>query len=135
LGFAETSLIYHQGATITGQQFGVATSSTELPNGLMGVGPGVELTGYPTIIDTLVTEGFTQSRAFSLDLRGVDTPTGNVSGPGIRSTLTEFHQVQSYLVVSTRRSTLELSRNFPSFPKPSHLTIMIGLSIFPTNVS
>jgi hypothetical protein len=74
------------GATITGQQFGVATSSTELPNGLMGVGPGVELTGYPTIIDTLVTEGFTQSRAFSLDLRGVDTPTGSIIFGGVDTT-------------------------------------------------
>ncbi|KAH8747426.1 aspartic peptidase domain-containing protein [Hyaloscypha sp. PMI_1271] len=71
------------GGTITGQQFGVATSTTELPNGFMGVGPGIELTGYPTIIDTLATEGITQSRAFSLDLRGVDSAIGSIIFGGI----------------------------------------------------
>lgn len=44
----------------------------------MGVGPGIELTGYPTIIDQLATQGITNSRAFSLDLRGVDSPSGKV---------------------------------------------------------
>jgi hypothetical protein len=52
----------------------------------MGVGPGIELTGYPTIIDTLATEGITQSRAFSLDLRGVDSTTGDASLTDILST-------------------------------------------------
>jgi hypothetical protein len=45
----------------------------------MGVGPGYELTGYPIIIDTLAAQGITQSRAFSLDLRGVDSPDGKFS--------------------------------------------------------
>lgn len=42
----------------------------------MGVGPGIELTGYPIIIDTLATQGVTNSRAFSLDLRSWDSPDG-----------------------------------------------------------
>lgn len=66
------------GATVTGQIFGVAASSSEIPTGLMGVGPGIELIGYPIIIDSLATEGITNSRAFSLDLRSVDSPDGNV---------------------------------------------------------
>ena len=47
-----------------------------MPTGLMGVGPGIEFTGYPTIIDELAKQGITNSRAFSLDLRGVDSPVG-----------------------------------------------------------
>lgn len=45
----------------------------------MGVGPGVELIGYPNIIDELATQGITQSRAFSLDLRGIDSPAGEIN--------------------------------------------------------
>jgi hypothetical protein len=44
----------------------------------MGVGPGIELTQYPTIIDQLAQQGITKSRAFSLDLRGVDSPDGTI---------------------------------------------------------
>lgn len=64
------------GATIHSQRFGVASSTNELAFGIMGVGPGIELTGYPTIIDQLAIQGVTNSRAFSLDLRGVDSPDG-----------------------------------------------------------
>ncbi|KAH6694236.1 aspartic peptidase domain-containing protein [Leptodontidium sp. MPI-SDFR-AT-0119] len=71
------------GATVTGQQFGVATSSSDLPVGLMGVGPGIELTGYPIIIDTLATQGVTKSRAFSLDLRSWESPDGAIIFGGI----------------------------------------------------
>jgi hypothetical protein len=80
------------GGTIPGQQFGVATSTTDLPSGFMGVGPGIELTGYPTIIDTLATEGITQSRAFSLDLRGVDSAIGNTSLTDILSILLRIYR-------------------------------------------
>ncbi|KAE9366455.1 acid protease [Stipitochalara longipes BDJ] len=73
-------------ATVTGQQFGVASSSYEFPNGLMGIGPGIELTGYPNIIDNLATQGITQSRAFSLDLRGVDSSSGAIIFGGIDTT-------------------------------------------------
>ncbi|KAH7383136.1 aspartic peptidase domain-containing protein [Cadophora sp. MPI-SDFR-AT-0126] len=71
------------GASVTGQQFGVATSSSDLPVGLMGVGPGIELTGYPIIIDTLATQGVTNSRAFSLDLRSWESPDGAIIFGGI----------------------------------------------------
>jgi hypothetical protein len=68
------------GATVLAQQFGVASTSNDLTTGLMGVGPGIELTGYPTIIDQLALQGVTQSRAFSLDLRSVDSPDGRKLG-------------------------------------------------------
>ena len=67
---------YSTGATVVAQQFGVANSTIDLDSGIMGVGPGIELTGYPTIIDQLAIQGITNSRAFSLDLRSVDTPEG-----------------------------------------------------------
>jgi hypothetical protein len=49
----------------------------------MGVGPGVEFVGYPIIIDTLATQGFTKSRAFSLDLRGYESAEGSIIFGGI----------------------------------------------------
>jgi hypothetical protein len=42
----------------------------------MGVGPNVELPDTETIIDSLASQGITKSRAFSLDLRSVDSPAG-----------------------------------------------------------
>ncbi|KAK2626212.1 hypothetical protein QTJ16_004474 [Diplocarpon rosae] len=71
------------GAVVTGQQFGVSTISSAMPVGFMGVGPGIELTGYPTVIDSLVTQGFTNSRAFSLDLRSFESPDGAIIFGGI----------------------------------------------------
>jgi hypothetical protein len=68
----------------------------------MGVGPGIELIKYPNIIDTLASQGITQSRAFSLDLRGVDSPTGKLSNPSFYQLITEMLQVQSSSVVSTQ---------------------------------
>ncbi|OCL07673.1 acid protease, partial [Glonium stellatum] len=71
------------GTKVVAQQFGVASSSSDLPTGLMGVGPGIELTGYPTIIDQLASQGITNSRAFSLDLRDVDSSNGAIIFGGI----------------------------------------------------
>jgi hypothetical protein len=45
----------------------------------VGLGMGVQ-TDYPNIIDQLALQGVTNSRAFSLDLRGVDSPDGKVLG-------------------------------------------------------
>lgn len=64
------------GSTVTAQKFGVTTSSSDLPTGLLGVGPGLELVGYPIIVDTLASQGITNSRAFSLDLRSIESPDG-----------------------------------------------------------
>lgn len=108
------------GATVTGQQFGVATSSSDLPVGLMGVGPGIELTGYPIIIDTLATQGVTKSRAFSLDLRSWESPDGESISCGViaRHNSICVHlltsQVLSSSVVLIPPSTLVLWRNAQS---------------------
>jgi hypothetical protein len=71
-----STLLNRLGSIVTAQKFGVSRNSADIPTGLMGVGPGYELTGYPIIIDNLASQGITQSRAFSLDLRGVDSPDG-----------------------------------------------------------
>ena len=59
--------------------FGIANASQDVPFGILGIGP--YLSGnpqYPFLIDNLKTQGFTQSRAFSLDLRGSDSPDGSI---------------------------------------------------------
>ncbi|KAH8649680.1 aspartic peptidase domain-containing protein [Tricladium varicosporioides] len=71
------------GATVTNQIFGISTASAQIPAGIMGVGPGIELVGYPIIIDSLANQGITNSRAFSLDLRSVDSPSGAIIFGGI----------------------------------------------------
>ena len=60
------------------QQFGLAYSTTILNSGLLGMGPGIELTGYPTVIDSLADQGLINSPAFSLSLGNVDTPEGKI---------------------------------------------------------
>ncbi|KAI9049430.1 hypothetical protein LZ554_006463 [Drepanopeziza brunnea f. sp. 'monogermtubi'] len=70
-------------STITAQQFGLTTTSHDLPVGLLGVGPGIELTGYPTLVDNLAIQNITNSRAFSIDLRAYDTDAGAVIFGGI----------------------------------------------------
>jgi hypothetical protein len=44
----------------------------------MGVGPDVHQKHFPQIIDQLASQGITNSRAFSLDLRSVDNPAGRI---------------------------------------------------------
>ena len=47
----------------------------------MGVGLGMGFeTNYPNIIDQLSLQGVTNSRAFSLDLREVESPDGKILG-------------------------------------------------------
>lgn len=60
------------GASITAQQFGVATSTGSMNIGLMGVGLGNSWgTNYNNIIDQLALQGVINSRAFGLDLRSI----------------------------------------------------------------
>jgi hypothetical protein len=64
------------GVSITGQRFGVADTSSFTVMGLLGVGLGYgfgyegidEYYDYYNVIDRLFVEGFTQSRAFGLNL-------------------------------------------------------------------
>ncbi|EHK26120.1 uncharacterized protein TRIVIDRAFT_36107, partial [Trichoderma virens Gv29-8] len=70
---------------INQQVFGVATDSEFASVGILGAGP--DLSGwkspYPFVIDNLAKQGFIQSRAFSLDIRGIDSDRGSVTYGGI----------------------------------------------------
>ncbi|KAK0619592.1 aspartic peptidase domain-containing protein [Immersiella caudata] len=73
-------------ATITQQIFGVATDSAHAVVGIMGAGPaltGWSSAGYPLVIDSLYDQSLINSRAFSMDLRGFDSPDGAVIFGGI----------------------------------------------------
>ncbi|KAL7945577.1 acid protease [Trichoderma barbatum] len=70
---------------INQQLFGVATDSEFASVGILGAGP--DLSGwtspYPFVIDNLATQGLIKSRAFSLDIRGLDSDRGSVIYGGI----------------------------------------------------
>ncbi|KAH8899940.1 acid protease, partial [Thozetella sp. PMI_491] len=70
---------------ITGQQFGVASNSFSEPFGILGIGPNIggSHPQYSFFIDTLATQGLTASRAFSLDLRGIESTDGSIIFGGI----------------------------------------------------
>ncbi|KAL2018656.1 hypothetical protein VTK56DRAFT_491 [Thermocarpiscus australiensis] len=72
-------------AKVSQQIFGVAYDSSASVVGILGTGPS--LTGweseYPFVIDSLAKQGLTNSRAFSLDLRGFDSNRGSVIFGGI----------------------------------------------------
>lgn len=60
------------------QIFGMAFNSEYIPVGIMGAGPNLDGwdSEYPLVIDSLVQQGYIQSRAFSLDIRGLDAEEG-----------------------------------------------------------
>ena len=64
------------GTKLNQQQFGYAWSTVGLNSGLLAVGPGIALTGYPTIIDSLVFQNIISSQTFSLNLGSVDLTEG-----------------------------------------------------------
>ncbi|KAJ4854638.1 eukaryotic aspartyl protease domain-containing protein [Trichoderma breve] len=72
-------------AKLRNQLFGVAFDSEPENYGIFGAGP--DLRGwddpYPTIINTLAQQGFTNSRAYSLDLRSIESQCGSVIFGGI----------------------------------------------------
>ncbi len=71
-------------AEIINQVIGVAFESSSLPLGILGVSPPVSgVSQYPYVLDTMATQGLIQSRAFSLDLRGIDNPHGSIIFGGI----------------------------------------------------
>ncbi|KAK0628544.1 aspartic peptidase domain-containing protein [Bombardia bombarda] len=66
-------------AALTSVQFGVATRSQELNEGIMGIGFGAGLnTDYNNIIDELAAQKVTNSKAFSVALGSVDANNGGV---------------------------------------------------------
>jgi hypothetical protein len=62
-----------------------ASSSSEMDAGIWGVCFGAALngqesnTGYYTLLDLMYLDGIINSRAFSLDLMGVETAQGKLS--------------------------------------------------------
>ncbi|KAK3291266.1 aspartic peptidase domain-containing protein [Chaetomium fimeti] len=71
-------------ATIENQIIGIAMESHSIPLGILGVSPPIQgVNEYPYILDTMVGQGLIKSRAFSVDLRGVDNPTGAIIFGGV----------------------------------------------------
>ncbi|KAK4147362.1 putative eukaryotic aspartyl protease [Dichotomopilus funicola] len=71
-------------ATIENQLIGIAVESHQIPLGILGVSPPIQgQNEYPYILDTLVDQGLIKSRAFSVDLRGMDNPTGALIFGGV----------------------------------------------------
>ncbi|KAF4511176.1 hypothetical protein G6O67_002996 [Ophiocordyceps sinensis] len=67
------------------QLLGVATNSEFAVTGILGAGPNLDGwdSHYPTVIDNLAMQGFTQSRAFSLDIRSLESNRGSVVFGGL----------------------------------------------------
>ncbi|KAJ4390874.1 hypothetical protein N0V93_004473 [Gnomoniopsis smithogilvyi] len=63
--------------SIEAQQFGIGIESTDIAVGILGLSPPID--GYPEydyVLDSMVIQSLIASRAFSLDLRDVDSPDG-----------------------------------------------------------
>jgi hypothetical protein len=58
--------------------FGVASETTELSTGLLAVGFGQEILGHNGLIDEMAYEMLISSRAFSMDLGGIDSASGGL---------------------------------------------------------
>ncbi|ELQ43788.1 candidapepsin precursor [Pyricularia oryzae Y34] len=74
---------------IRNQTFGVATQSTDIFMGIMGLGPRLgrpRESNYSLLLESLVEQKHIRSRAFSLDLRSVNSRTGAVIFGGIDTT-------------------------------------------------
>lgn len=67
-----------QAAKLKAQQFGVAIESDTITFELLGIGPQIfaDRPKYSFFIDSLASQGYTKSRASSLDLRSMDSPDG-----------------------------------------------------------
>lgn len=71
-------------ASITGQQFGIGIESTDLGFGILGLSPPVDGTPeYSYVLDSMVEQDLIGSRAFSLDLRDIDSPDGALIFGGV----------------------------------------------------
>jgi hypothetical protein len=69
---------------VVNQLVGVAFDSQEASFGIMGGGPDTNgWDRYPTVIDSLAKQGLTNSRAYSLDLKSIETQGGSLVFGGI----------------------------------------------------
>ncbi|KHO00322.1 secreted aspartic proteinase [Metarhizium album ARSEF 1941] len=72
-------------AKISQQMFGVATDSEFASTGILGASPQLKgwKNDYPLFLDNLAAQGFIKSRAFSLDIRSIESKRGFVVFGGI----------------------------------------------------
>lgn len=71
-------------ASLTDQIFGVGFESYDIPLGILGLAPPTDSEAlYTYVLDNMVEQGLIDSRAFSLDLRDVDSPDGSVIFGGV----------------------------------------------------
>jgi hypothetical protein len=80
-----TDVVAIGSAQIKDQVFGVGVESYDIPVGILGLSPPTSSaqTQYSFVLDSMVSQGLIESRAFSLDLRNVDDPNGSVIFGGI----------------------------------------------------
>jgi len=95
-GSHDAKQITSPGAKIKSQRFGVAKNSGEIPLGILGLSPplGPADDTYPFVLDSLAEQGFINSRTFSLDLRGVDSPDGEFLSPHDTDARHPLHAIQ-----------------------------------------
>ncbi|KAK2597576.1 hypothetical protein N8I77_012355 [Diaporthe amygdali] len=72
-------------AKITDQIFGINFQSYSIPLGILGLSPilTADSIQYSLVLDSMVSQGLISSRAFSLDLRSVDSPNGSLIFGGV----------------------------------------------------
>jgi len=71
-------------ATITNQIIGVGLETHSIPLGILGLSPPIRgVNDYDYILDTMKAQGVIKSRAFSLDLRDVESTDGALIFGGI----------------------------------------------------
>ncbi|TLD09648.1 hypothetical protein PspLS_11746 [Pyricularia sp. CBS 133598] len=88
-GYYADTVTVGSNTQIRNQTFGVATQSTDIFMGIMGLGPRLgrpRESNYSLLLESLVEQRHIRSRAFSLDLRSVDSRTGAVIFGGIDTT-------------------------------------------------
>jgi hypothetical protein len=72
-------------AKVKSQILGVGFESYDIPLGILGLSPSVNPDGqlYPYLLDSMASQGIISSRAFSLDLRSIDNPSGAIIFGGV----------------------------------------------------
>lgn len=79
-----TDVVTIGSGTIEAQIFGIGFESFDIPLGILGLSPPVNPeNAYPFVLDNMADQGLIRSRAFSLDLRNVDSPSGAVIFGGV----------------------------------------------------
>lgn len=72
-------------AKVKSQILGIGFESHDIPLGILGLSPSVNpgVQPYPYLLDSMAEQGIISSRAFSLDLRSIDNPSGAIIFGGV----------------------------------------------------